>query len=180
VKTIIQKLSVAGFEIGFHPSYRTMDDPVLLAREKENFDAVVGPGKHGARQHYLRFRVPDSWRNLERLGFAYDSTLGFADHEGFRAGTCRRFRPFDVQFDRSLELWELPLIVMDATLNRYRGLTPMQGKERILELARRCMSVGGTLTLLWHNSSFNDSWGPWGQMYSEVLKDLSDMVSSLA
>ena len=97
-----------------------------------------------------------------------------------KASTCRRFRPFDVQFDRSLELWELPLIVMDATLNRYRGLTPMQGKERILELARRCMSVGGTLTLLWHNSSFNDSWGPWGQMYSEVLKDLSDMVSSLA
>jgi hypothetical protein len=55
-----------------------------------------------------------------------------------------------------------------------------QGKERILELAKRCMSVGGTLTLLWHNSSFNDSWKPWGQMYAEVLKDLSGMVSGPA
>jgi hypothetical protein len=180
VTTIIQKLSAAGFEIGFHPSYRTMDDPLLLAREKENFDAVVGPGKHGARQHYLRFRVPTSWRNLEQLGFAYDSTLGYADHEGFRAGTCRRFRPFDVQLDRALEMWELPLIVMDATLNRYRGLTPQQGKEKILELAKRSMSVGGTLTILWHNSSFNYSWKPWGQMYPEALKHLSDMVSGVA
>jgi hypothetical protein len=180
VRTIIQKLSDAGFEIGFHPSYRTMDDPVLLAREKENFDAVVGPGKHGARQHYLRFRVPASWHNLEKLGFAYDSTLGFADYEGFRAGTCRRFRPFDVELDRTIELWEVPLIVMDATLNRHRGLTPEQGKARILDLAKMCKSVGGTLTLLWHNSSFDGSWKPWGEMYSEALKDLSDMVSGLA
>ena len=180
VRTVIQTLSAEGFEIGFHPSYRTMDNPALLAREKEHFDAVVGPGKHGVRQHYLRFRVPATWRNLEKLGFAYDSTLGFADHEGFRAGTCRRFRPFDVELDRTLDLWEVPLIVMDATLHRYRGLTPVQGKERILELAKRCMSVGGTLTLLWHNSSFSDSWKPWGQMYAEVLKDLSGMVSGPA
>jgi hypothetical protein len=117
---------------------------------------------------------------LEKLGFAYDSTLGFADYEGFRAGTCRRFRPFDVELDRTIELWEVPLIVMDATLNRHRGLTPEQGKARILDLAKMCKSVGGTLTLLWHNSSFDGSWKPWGEMYSEALKDLSDMVSGLA
>jgi hypothetical protein len=180
VRTIIQKLSAEGFEIGFHPSYRTMDNPALLAREKEHFDAVVGPGKHGVRQHYLRLRVPASWRTLEKLGFAYDSTLGFADHEGFRAGTCRRFRPFDIENDRTLDLWEVPLIVMDATLRGYRGFTPGQGKERILELAKKCMGVGGTLTLLWHNSSFTDAWKPWGLMYPEALKDLSDMVSGLA
>jgi hypothetical protein len=180
VKTIIQKLSAGGFEIGFHPSYRTMDDTILLSREKARFDAVVGPGKHGVRQHYLRFRVPSSWRNLERLGVAYDSTLGFAYHDGFRAGTCRRFRPFDVELDRTLDLWEAPLVVMDATLNRYRALTPEQGKERILELAERSRSVGGTLTLLWHNSSFDDTWKKWGLIYPGVLKDLSDMVSGPA
>jgi hypothetical protein len=177
VRAILEKLTAGGFEIGFHPSYRTVDDSRLMAREKSEFDAVAGRGDHGSRQHYLRFRVPGTWRTLEQCSLAYDSTMGFADHEGFRAGTCHRFRPFDVEFDRSLELWERPLIVMDATLKRYRGLTPEQGKERILELARRSMSVGGTLTLLWHNSSFNDSWEPWGRMYPDALKDLSAMVS---
>jgi hypothetical protein len=173
VRGIIQQLTDGGFEIGFHPSYFTVEDPILLAREKEEFDAVIGWSNYGGRQHYLRFNVPETWRSWEQWGLAYDSTLGYADHEGFRAGTCWRFRPFDVQLDRPLELWEIPLIVMDATLFRHRALTPEQGKERILELARRSMSVGGTFTLLWHNSSFINSWEPWGKMYREALSNLT-------
>ncbi len=106
----------------------------------------------------------------------YDSTLGYADHEGFRGGTCWSFRPFDIENDRVLDLWEVPLIVMDVTLRNYRGFTPTEAKVRILELAERVKRVGGTLTILWHNTSLYESWKDWGSMYFEVLKMISSAM----
>ena len=152
LRRCIDGLRQRGFEIGLHPGYGTFNNPEQLAAEKARLDAVLGETHYGGRQHYLRFQVPDTWRHWEQVGLAYDSTLAFADHEGFRCGTCHPFRPFDVQQDRELNLWEHPLIVMDRTLLNYRGLAPAQAVERVLQLARRCKSVEGDLILLWHNS----------------------------
>jgi len=152
LRRCIDGLRQRGFEIGLHPGYGTFNNPEQLAAEKARLDAVLGETHYGGRQHYLRFQVPDTWRHWEQVGLAYDSTLAFADHEGFRCGTCHPFRPFDVQENRELNLWEHPLIVMDRTLLNYRGLAPAQAVERVLQLARRCKSVEGDLILLWHNS----------------------------
>lgn len=175
VRRCIEWLCEQGFEIGLHPGYHTLNDPERLAEEKARLDAVLEETKYGGRQHYLRFQVPDTWRHWEQVGLAYDSTMTYACHEGFRCGTCHRFRPFDVQQDRELDLWEWPPIVMDATLRKYRGLTPEQGEARILELARRCRQVEGTFTLLWHNSSLDGEWRPWAEMYQRVVGRLAEM-----
>ena len=164
-----------GFEIGFHPGYDTFNDPERLAEEKDRLDAVLGKTQYGGRQHFLRFQVPNTWRHWEQIGLTYDSTMTYADHEGFRCGTCHPFRPFDVEQNRELDLWEWPLIVMDGTLRQYRGLTPEQGQARILELARRCKQVGGTFTLLWHNSSLGGEWRPWAEVYRRVVGVLAEM-----
>ena len=114
-----------------------------------------------------------------QVGLAYDSTMTYADHEGFRCGTCHPFHPFDTAQDRELDLWEVPLVVMDGTLCNYRDLTTEQGAARILELARRCKQVEGTFTLLWHNSSITGSWEEWFDMYARVLKRISQMLGYL-
>ena len=64
---------------------------------------------------------------------------------------------------------------MDGTLYQYRDLTPEQGQARILELARRCKQVGGTFTLLWHNSSLDGEWRPWAEVYRRVVGALEEM-----
>jgi hypothetical protein len=136
-------------------------------------DTLLGKTNYGGRQHFLRFQVPDTWRHWEQVGLSYDATLGYADHEGFRCGTCHPFRPFDVEQNRELDLWEVPLIVMDGTLHNYRQLTPEQGEARILELAHRCQQVEGTFTLLWHNSSLSGDWLPWSKVYRRVIRELA-------
>jgi hypothetical protein len=171
----IEDLRTQGFEIGFHAGYHTLGDPARLAAEKVRLDAVLGESHYGGRQHYLRFRVPDTWCHWERVGLIYDSTMGYADYEGFRCGTCHRFHPFDLKQNLELDLWEQPLIVMDGTLHDYRRLTPDQGAARILALARRCKRVNGTFTLLWHNSSFHGVWQPWGRMYERILGVLAEI-----
>jgi hypothetical protein len=82
---------------------------------------------------------------------------------------------FDVEQNCELDLWEVPLIVMDGTLRNYRDLTPEQGEMCILELARRCKQVEGTFTLLWHNTSLDGEWRPWREMYQRVVKTLARM-----
>ena len=47
------------------------------------------------RQHYLRWRAPTTWQNWEDAGLDYDSTVGYADHVGFRAGTCYEYPIFN-------------------------------------------------------------------------------------
>lgn len=172
-KRCLENLRRQGFEIGLHAGYQTFNDPGRLAEEKARLEGVLGDTAYGGRQHFLRFQVPATWRHWEQVGLGYDSTMTYADHEGFRCGTCHPFRPFDVEQNRELALWEHPLMVMDGTLREYRGLTPQQGEARILELARRCRRVEGTFSLCWHNSSLDGPWWGWAQVYERVVRALA-------
>jgi len=176
VKRCIRELQLRGHEIGFHASYRSLNDLSRLAAEKAKLDAAAGTTSHGGRQHYLRFQVPYTWRHWEQLKFTYDSTMGYADHEGFRCGTCYSYRPFDIQANREINLWERPLIVMDATLWHYRNFTPSDGLRKIIGLALQCKQVRGTFILLWHNTSLKKEFGPWIGTYERALKTLSTMA----
>jgi len=173
VQRLIHNLRRRGHEVGFHPGYQTFDNLERFHQEKQRMDLALGETRYGGRQHFLRFRAPDTWRLWEEAGLTYDSTLGYADHEGFRCGTCHPFQPFDIEQDRVLDLWEIPLIVMDVTLKQYRHLTPAEGEERILTLAQRCKAVNGVFTLLWHNTSLHGEWAPWAAMYRRVLPQLA-------
>jgi hypothetical protein len=175
IREAVGRLRDEGFEIGLHPSYRTLGNPGRLALERQRLAAILGEERFGGRQHYLRFQVPDTWRHWEQAGLVYDSTMAYADQEGFRCGSCHAFRPFDLEQDRELDLWELPLIVMDGTLFNYRALTPAEGESRILELANRCKAVGGCFTLLWHNTSLSGGWRPWQETYKTVVRKLAKM-----
>jgi hypothetical protein len=173
VRQAIERLRADGFEIGFHPGYRTVDDPARFGSEKARLDRVLGVTRYGGRHHFLRFRIPDTWRQWERAGLTYDSTLTFAGHEGFRCGTCHPYRPFDLDEDRELGVEEVPLIVMDGTLRQYRGLSPDEAVDRVLALAETCRRVEGVFTLLWHNSSLDGQWEGWETAYESMIAGLA-------
>ena len=78
----------------------------------------------GVRYHYLRALYHETLPLLEQAGFTYDTTMAFAEHEGFRCGCSFPFRPYSLAEERPLDLVELPLAVMDGTLQEphYRDL----------------------------------------------------------
>lgn len=64
-----------------HPSYQASFDAEVWQQEFARLCAATnGIPITGGRQHYLRFRAPDTWRMWEKAGLAYDSTLSYADH----------------------------------------------------------------------------------------------------
>lgn len=174
VRRCIDNLLERGHEIGFHPGYYTFDDPTRFSEEKARLRRAMNGNPPGGRQHYLRFRVPATWRCWEESGMQYDSTMTYADHEGFRCGTCHPFHPFDFERNTELNVLEVPLIIMDATLLHYRNLAPTQVQNIILDHARRCKQVNGTFSLLWHNSSLSEDFSPFAQVYRRVLPLLAD------
>lgn len=160
VAALIERIVKRGHEIGLHGSYGSVDAPGLLAAEFADLRRALaragGRQDHfGARQHYLRWRVNDTARRLDDLGFEYDSTLGFADVAGFRCGTSHAYPLFDFEQRRALRLLERPLVLMESTVisAAYLGLGCGDAALALMrQLRERCERFGGEFTLLWHNS----------------------------
>jgi hypothetical protein len=140
-------------EMGVHPGYFTFASEAALAAEVEQCRQAIGAREIGGRQHYLRWS-PDTWMHWEQCGLAYDSSVGFADSVGFRAGTCWPYRPWLWKENRRAKLLEIPLVVMEQSLvsARYMGLSPDESAMAVRQLLEKCAGVGGVFTLLWHNN----------------------------
>lgn len=99
-----------------------------------------------------------------------DLMQGVADHEDFRCGICFPYKPFDVLENRVLDIWELPLTVMDGSLFDYQNLTSEDGFQRIKELIESVKKYSGVFVLLWHNCSFEElRLGGWSRVYEKTL-----------
>lgn len=158
VAALLQRVAQRGHEIGLHPGYDSFERPAAVGEELARLrqacaQAGVQRQEWGGRQHYLRWENPSTWQAWEDAGLAYDSTLAFAEHPGFRTGACVDYPVFNLRSGRRLRLRERPLVVMDASLFEYRRLSHTAAEDLLQRLRDRCRRVGGDFTLLWHNSS---------------------------
>ena len=154
---------VRGGEVGWHPGYGAHDHPARLDAEVSRFRAAFGHAPALARTHFLRWSEPATPRLLAARGVALDSTLGFAEHEGFRRGTAHPFRLYDLDADRPTDLWEMPLAVMDATLTDYRRVDRDEGARAIRAVFDAARQSGGVAVVLWHNQmgGSDAAWDTW-------------------
>jgi peptidoglycan/xylan/chitin deacetylase (PgdA/CDA1 family) len=168
---LVETLAGAGAEVGLHGSYLAAEDLDRLASERALLAQLDGP-LVGHRYHYLRVDPHRNLVRLEDLGFRYDTSLGFPDALGFRAGIAHPFRVWDMTRDRSSDLVEVPLAVMDATLaeERYEGLSAAAAKPRVLALLDWAAEHGGGFSILWHPERFDaPSARGWDRLYFEVM-----------
>jgi len=177
VKRLIHEIEESGCEVGLHGNYESFDDFQNMTEAKQKLDAVVKDRSYGCRQHFLRWKTPDTWRIQEAAGLLYDTTMTFADCTGFRCGFCLPFRPFDLLENRVMDIWELPLIVMEGSLQnaQYQGLEPHKALDAIIKLINTIKSYGGVFTVLWHNSSLDSQgeWTGWQEVYEQMLEYIS-------
>jgi hypothetical protein len=152
VSRIIAELRSRGIEMGFHPSYSTFGNPRQLAAEAAALKEWLGVDVLGGRQHYLRWS-PETWSHWESCGLLYDSSVGFAEMPGFRAGTAHPYHPWLFDENRPAQLLEIPLIIMDRTLTNYMKVTSSDAAELMVRLIERTKAVAGVFTALWHNSN---------------------------
>ncbi len=156
VLCIISKLVSKGHHIGLHPSFDSYMDVDEIKKEVALMNDVFTNNKLpllvGARQHYLKWKNPDTWQHYEDAGIPFDSSMTYAGHVGFRCGVCYPFPVFNLETRKELKLIEHPLIVMDGTLYEYMGLSHDEALPVIKKLADECKKYNGEFVILWHNT----------------------------
>jgi hypothetical protein len=119
--------------------------------------------------HWL-YRNGSTFRILDEAGYSYDSSMGYNDAVGFRAGTVQAYKPLD-----SKRLLELPLNIQDTALfyPDRMNLSQEQAAVRCEDLMENSRRYGGALTLLWHDRSLAPE-RLWGSFYKALLAKLGD------
>ncbi|MGI4833475.1 MAG: DUF7033 domain-containing protein [Janthinobacterium lividum] len=151
----LRKLEEQGCKIELHGSIGTASDAGRLASEMAN---DLQYGGNGLRFHYLSWEPRRTLTVVEASQcFGYDSTLGFAEHYGFRHSYCLPFYPFDFATQTEADFLEIPLHVMDATLHhpRYLQLAPFEILPALGPMLAEIQRFGGVASVLWHNENFD-------------------------
>lgn len=151
VRRLVHAWARDGAEAGLHPSYHAHDHPGRLATERARLAALLGATPTLVRTHFLRWDTPRTPAALAAAGFTLDGSLGFSKDVGFRRGTARPFRLYDLAADHVLPLREMPLAVMDTTLYTHLGLSPDAAVARATDVLDAARAVGGCAVLLWHD-----------------------------
>ena len=166
VRHQLRTLQQTGREVGLHGIDAWFDER-KGRDELERIRCETGQSDVGVRMHWLYFskRSPEL---LENAGFSYDSTIGYNETVGYRAGTTQVFKHLTT--DR---LMELPMHVMDTALfyPAYMNLPPNKRSSAVDALVENCERFGGVLTVNWHDRSIAPE-RLWNEFYGRLLDDL--------
>lgn len=171
IQQLMREIYHRGHEIGLHPSFNSYQDATQIAKEFSVLrDVAAEQGilqeAWGGRQHYLRWEADTTWRHWSAAGLSYDSSVGFAERAGFRAGICFEYQAFSLGERRPLPILERPLIAMDVSVlgKQYMNQNADEAFETFAELKAICKAYHGDFTLLWHNSEL------WGHGRTELYR----------
>jgi hypothetical protein len=174
-RDVVHDLTQGGWEVGVHG----IDNWADVAQGRQEKTALGLEDKTpGNRTHWLLFDQ-NSWKMLDDAGYSYDTTFGYNDDAGFRAGTTQVYRPRGVQ-----NLLELPLHIQDLGLFGKFCWAPTDNGwvktpclhldenaartycDRIFDFACK---YGGAVTVLWHYENLTPP-RDWSGLYADLVK----------
>lgn len=161
IQELISRIVRRDHLVGIHHSYYSYKNLDLM-NDGISFFKINIENKYnkkniefGGRFHYLRWDQKVTPRLLSSSGVKFDGSLGYAEQPGFRAGTCFEYKYFDLENRIETELEIRPLIVMESSVlsRRYLNIKNMDDAFTIIaDLKRKCINLGGSFNMLWHNS----------------------------
>ena len=162
-------LAKQGHAVALHASIGTADNFARFDTERQD---ILDAETSGNRFHYLRWEPRLTPALLSQAGISFDSTLGFAEHYGFRNSYCHPFYPFDFQHGQAYPFLEIPLNIMDATLHHpsYLQLGPQEILPALIPMLAEVEKFSGVASVLWHNQNFdpaNTANGP--RQFHEIM-----------
>lgn len=172
---LLQYLKQKNILFGLHPSYDTLVNPLLLGEEKKLISQNSGTDITCSRQHFLRFNIKTTPKELVNAGIKFDFTMGFADKLGFRAGTTLPFFYYDFETESELNLLAVPFAVMDGAFYNYGNKTAERAYSEIMNLANEVKKVSGLFITVIHERSFSDDIASgWKDLYLKLHENLKN------
>jgi hypothetical protein len=162
----LKRIIAVGNEVGLHGLDAWLDAEDGRS-ECDRVAQAVGTTELGVRMHWLYFD-DHSPIVLDQAGFSYDSTVGYNETVGYRAGTTQIYRPLG-----TTQLLELPLHVMDTAMfyPDYLHLSEEEATRLVGRMMDEVAQFGGVLTVNWHDRSIAPE-RLWDDSYRVILREL--------
>lgn len=149
-QSLVRRLAALG-PVGLHPSWASFHHPSLL-EEKKTLESVLGEEAGASRQHYIRFRLPDTFRHLLEAGIRDDYSMGYGSVNGYRASVAHPFPWYDLEREAATPLTLHPFAWMDANALFEQEMSPESGVEELKGYWEGLRKTGGTLITIAHNT----------------------------
>ncbi len=170
---LINGIKNKGIAFGLHPSYYSSEDGQLLLHEKKLLETNSGSIVEASRQHYLRFNIKTTPKQLLNAGIKYDFTMGFANSTGFRAGTSMPFYYYDFEEEKELEIMAVPFAAMDGAYYIYDNTNVKEALDEMISVANQVKQVNGLMITVFHERTFAKELYPgWSNIYTKLHQSL--------
>lgn len=165
--------TAASYKVGLHPSWQTGDDTTLLGEEQEWLEVVADKKITHSRQHYIRFTLPGTFRELLKAGIEKDFSMGYGSINGFRASVCSSFYWYDLENETTTPLKLYPFCFMDANAFYEQRYTPQQAYSELMHYYQSTRKINGMLITVWHNSILgtDPQFKGWRDMFELFMKE---------
>lgn len=168
LQRLIRSVHQRGYQIGIHPSFTTYKDGDAIQAETDALATLIEVPVRRSRQHFLRYRLPDTFRHLITAGIRDEYTLCAFETGGFPSGMAIPYPWFDLAANQETELLLHPTYIMDRSLQQYLALEPESAAVYVHDLIQKTREVAGTFTMLLHNDVLSQS-GEWENWRAHVL-----------
>ena len=164
IRNQISEIKNAKFGVGLHKS--TME--TSFQKELANSPVEIKSNRY----HFLKFNLPAAWNELQTSGIRLDSSLGFAEHMGFRNSYGKPFRPFNLVENRPYDFLELPLNIMDGSFVYYQNIRDASVYTQIIDFIEKNKS-NAVLSILWHNNELSP------YFYNDMFQNYKKLLAYL-
>ncbi len=173
-RQLVKEIS-AGNETGIHPSWNSGDHPRLVAVEKKLLEEATGKNIDASRQHYIRFELPSTYRQLAEAGIHHEYSMGYGSINGFRASAAHAFYWYDLKKEVKTSLMVHPFCFMDANSFYEQKQSAEQAFDEMMKLYDEVKKVNGEMITVWHNSFLGTDpmFKGWKEAYEKFINTIS-------
>lgn len=159
------------YRVGLHPSWQSGDSTTVLQNEKQFLETQTQRPITASRQHYIRFTLPHTFRQLIAAGITDDYSMGYGSINGFRASVATPFYWYDLEQEKETTLLLHPFCFMDANAYYEQRQSPEETGTELLHYYNAVKAVNGTLCTIWHNHFLgtDDSFRGWRDLYEKFV-----------
>jgi hypothetical protein len=159
VRDYLRVISDAGFDLCLHGSYRSTENAAWYVEEAGLLTERLGKPL-GSRQHFLSFDYDTLFLAQELAGIQYDMSMGYPDRTGPRAGFSYPYFPYCLKEDRSYDVLQLNLFLMDVTLRSYMNIKGLKAWEVMKSTLDDLRHKRGCVSTVWHPIVFGGARDP--------------------
>lgn len=174
MQTLIARLAEK-YPVGLHPSWQTGDEPSLLLQEKETLEKITKLKITASRQHYLRMKIPVTYRLLLEAGIHEDFSMGYGNINGFRASVSLPFFWYDLEKEQQTPLQVFPFCFMEANAYFEQKRSTIEALDEMHYYFRELKKVQGKMVTIWHNTFLGTDplYRGWREIYAQFVKEVS-------